>query len=109
MLDFDTLCHAPVMEALANATVSYSVGGAQAFDVPGIFDEGYRPLQIVTGPDVNEVAPTLGIRLALFPADFNPRNAKGDTFTVLQTGVTYNVTDGKPDSHGWAILEATRA
>lgn len=109
MLDFDALCHKPVMSALANASVDYSIGGAQAFTVDGIFDEGARAVRVVTDPEVNEVVPTLGIRLAQFPPDFNPRNAKGDTFVVLQTGVTYNVTDGKPDSHGWAILEATRA
>ena len=96
------------MHAFGESTpVQYTIRGGAAFAVDGIFDEGARPLRIVTDPEVNEVAPTLGIRLAQFPADFNPRNAKGDAFIVR--GIAYTVTDGKPDSHGWAILEATRA
>jgi hypothetical protein len=107
MLDWDALVHAPIMSTHGNVRADYSIGGAPAIKVDGILDEGARPIQIVTGPDVNEVVPTLGIRLAQFPPDFNPRNAKGDTFVA--NGITYNVKDGRPDSHGWAILEATRA
>lgn len=108
MVDWDELLHAPLMGVFSEDTpVQYSVAGAPAISVDGIFDEGARPVRLVTDPEVNEIAPMLGIRLAQFPAGFEPRNANGDTFVVR--GVTYVVKDGKPDSHGWAILEATRA
>lgn len=108
MVDWDGLVHAPLMAVFGEPTpVQYSIAGGQAISVDGIFDEGARPLQLVTDPGVNEVVPTLGVRLAQFPAWFDPRNSKDDTFVVR--GVTYIVKDGKPDSHGWAILEATRA
>ena len=90
-----------------DARVQYTPVGSPTITVDGIFDEGARAIQIVTGPDVSEVVPTLGIRLAQFPDGFNPRNAKGDSFVVR--GIAYVVTEGKPDSHGWAILQATRA
>ncbi len=87
--------------------VQYTVGNADPISVDGVFDEGARPVRIVTDPEVNEVVPMLGIQLSQFPAGFDPRNAQDDTFVVR--GVTYVVKDGRPDSHGWAILEATRA
>ena len=90
-----------------SAAIQYTVIGGASFGVDGIFDEGARPVHLVADPDVNEIAPTLGIRLAQFPTGYDPRNAKGDTFVAR--GRTYVVKDGKPDSHGWAILEATRA
>lgn len=108
MVDWDELLHAPLMGVFGeSALVQYSIAGGAPFGVDGIFDEGARPVHLVTDPDVNEIVPTLGIRLAQFPAGFEPRNSKGDTFVAR--GVTYVVKDGKPDSHGWAILEATRA
>lgn len=108
MVDWDALVHAPLMTVFGERVpVQYSIAGAPAISVDGIFDEGARPLQLVTDPGVNEIVPTLGIRLAQFPADYNPRNSKDDSFVVR--GVSYVVKDGKPDSHGWAILEATRA
>lgn len=108
MVDWDNLVHGPVLGVFGEAArVQYTPAAGAPFFVDAIFDEGARPIQIVTGPEVNEVAPTLGIRLSQFPAGFDARNAKGDSF--LARGVTYVVKDGKPDSHGWAILEATRA
>ncbi len=108
MVDWDELVHAPLMAVFGEPTpVQYSIAGAPAIGVDGIFDEGARDLQIVTEPGVNEVVPILGVRLAQFPAGFNPRNAKGDAFLVR--GVNYIVKNGKPDSHGWAFLEAARA
>lgn len=106
-IDFDTLLHGPVMRAFGeSARVLYTPAGGETIAVDGIFDEGARPVRLVDDPDVNEVAPLLGIQLSQFPAGFNPRNAKDDTFVVR--GVTYVVTDGKPDSHGWAQLTAVR-
>lgn len=100
--------HRAVMGAFGESVrVQYAIGGAEPIPVDGIFDEGARPLQIVTDPQVNELAPMLGIQLSQFPPDFDPRNAQDDTFVVR--GRTYIVKDGRPDSHGWAILEATRA
>ena len=87
--------------------IPYSIAGGAPITVDGIFDAGARPVNLVTEPGVNEVSPTLGVRLVQFPAGFDPRNSKGDTFVVR--GSTYVVKDGKPDSHGWAILEATLA
>lgn len=108
MVDWDRLVHAPIMSVFGEPTpVQYSIAGAPAIGVDGIFDEGARALQLVTSPEVNEVIPILGVRLSQFPADFDPRNSKGDTFVVR--GISYVVKDGKPDSHGWAFLEATRA
>ncbi|MGN6518656.1 MAG: head-tail joining protein [Dokdonella sp.] len=97
--------HAPMMQVFGEASrVSYSIAGGQTFVVDGIFDAGARPVSLIGEPEVNEVRPLLGVRLAQFPAGWNPRNAKDDTFVVR--GATYVVKDGKPDSHGWAILEA---
>jgi len=108
VLDWDALVHGPVMQAFGEgAPIQYTISGGATLSVDGVFDEGARAVRVVMEPEVNEVAPVLGIRLAQFPADFDPRNAKGDTFVAR--GITYVVTDGKPDSHGWAILEATRA
>ena len=107
MIDWDGLVHGPVMGVFGeSARVEYTPAGGSSFFVDGIFDEAARPVRLVTDPDVNEVSPLLGVRLTLFPLGYDPRNAKGDTFVVR--GITYVVKDGKPDSHGWAILEATR-
>lgn len=106
-IDFDQLLHGPVMRAFGEPTgVQYTFAGGGSIVIDGIFDEGARPVRLVDDPDVNEVAPLLGVRLSQFPAGFNPRNAKGDTFVAR--GVAYVVTDGKPDSHGWAQLTAVR-
>jgi hypothetical protein len=105
------MVHGPVMQAFGEvARVQYTPAGGSPILVDGIFDEGARPVRLVDDPDVNEVAPLLGVRLSQFPAGFNPRNAKDDTFVVTRAGVTttYVVTDGKPDSHGWAQLTAVR-
>ena len=108
MIDWDALVHAPMMNEFGeSARVQYSIAGAPAITVDGIFDKAAYPVRVVVDPDVNEVMPILGVRLSQFPPDFDPRNAKGDTFVVR--GVTYVVKDGKPDSHGWAHLQATRA
>lgn len=95
------------MQAFGEAArVQYTPAGGAPILVDGIFDEGARPVRLVDDPDVNEVAPLLGVRLSQFPVGFDPRNAKGDTFVAR--GVAYVVTDGKPDSHGWAQLTAVR-
>lgn len=111
MIDWDSLVHGPVMRAFGEAArVQYTPAGGPSITVDGIFDEGARPVRLVDDPDVNEVAPLLGVQLLQFPAGFDPRNAKGDTFVITRNGIstTYVVKDGKPDSHGWAQLEATR-
>lgn len=107
MVDWDSLVLGPLFAAFGEAQrVEYSIAGAPPITVDGIFDEGARPVRLVTEPDFNEVAPVLGVRLSQFPAGYDPRNAQGDTFVVR--GVTYVVKDGRPDSHGAARLEATR-
>ncbi len=107
MVDWDSLLHGPIMGAFGeSARVQYTPAGGSTFVVDGIFDEAERPVQMLDAPDINEVSPLLGVRLSQFPAGFDARNAKGDTFVVR--GVTYVVKNGKPDSHGWAQLEATR-
>ena len=111
MVDWDNLVHGPLMRVFGDpARVQYTPAGSATITVDGIFDEGARPVRLVDDPDVNEVVPLLGIQLSQFPAGFNPRNAKGDRFVITRNGVstTYVVKDGRPDSHGWALLEATR-
>jgi len=89
--------------------VQYTPAVGAPFTINGVFDEGSQPLTVVDPQAVNAVLPRLGIRLSEFPSGYDPRDAQDDRFTVIRTGVTYVVRDGRPDSHGWAMLEAHRA
>lgn len=107
MVDWDTLVHGPLMRVFGeSAPIPYTRRGGATLTVTAIFDEASNSVRLLDDPDVNEVRPVLGIQLSQFPTGYDPRNAKGDTFVAR--GVTYVVKDGKPDSHGWALLEATR-
>jgi hypothetical protein len=107
VIDWDALLHAPVMGVFGEAArVTYSIAGAPAITVDGIFDEGSTAIDALAQPGVLALQPRLGIRLSQFPPDFEPRNARGDTFVAR--GRTYVVTKGDPDGKGWAILEAKR-
>lgn len=112
-VDWDRLVHAAVFAAFGEASrVGYTIQGGPSLTVDGIFDEGAMPLTLDgVSPPSNQVRPTLGIRLSQFPAGYDPRNAKGDTFTITKNGATvaYTVKDGRPDGKGWALLEATRS
>lgn len=111
-IDWDRLCNAPVFAAFGeSARIAYAIAGGSTFTVDGVFDEGAAPVTLDgISPPVNEVRPVLGVRLAQFPSGYDPRSAKGDTFTVTRRGVAavYRVKDGRPDGKGWALLEATR-
>lgn len=116
MIDWDATVLAPLHAVFAEpvadgsvpADVQYvrAVGGPVS-GVTGVFTEAGVPIDGAADPAVNALAPTLGVRLSQFPADYDPRNARGDTFVVR--GITYRVRVGVPDSFGSATLEATRA
>ena len=105
MIDWDALVIGPCMETFGEAAgVPYTRAGGATFTVDGVFDEGSINLRLVADPSFVENGPVLGVRLSQFPTDYDPRNAKDDTFVVR--GVTYVVREGRPDSHGWALLSA---
>jgi hypothetical protein len=48
--------------------------------------------------------PVIGLRVAEVPADWVPVDAQGDQITRVKTGLTYDVKEGRPDSHGHVKL-----
>lgn len=104
-MDWDALVHGPIMATFREPSpILYSIAGAPAIAVDGIFDDAAQPERLVADAGFNATGPLLGVRLSQFPPTFKPRNAKDDTFVVR--GVTYVVNDGRPDGHGWAYLSA---
>ena len=109
MIDWDALVLTPVMGVFSQA-VDYSIAGGATLALRyGVFDDAYVSVDALSDRGVTSTMPTLGVRLAEFPAGFNPENAQGDTFTVRATGRVYVVKTGRPDSHGHARFEANLA
>ena len=108
MIDWNAVLLAPVMGVFGEA-VSYTPLTGASFAITGVFDDGFLEVDPIGAPGVLSSKPRLGIRLAQFPAGFDAKEAQGDLFTVLRTGVTYVVKAGRADSHGHALLEAMRA
>jgi len=107
-IDWDALVLAPCMGVFGEADrIPYSIAGAPPIYVEGIFDEGTAPLDSLGPPGINALQPVLGVRQSAFPATWDPRNARGDTFVVK--GRTYTVQNAKPDSHGGVRIEAKRS
>lgn len=114
MIDWDATVLAPLHSVFGEGQgsqltdVQYRRG--DSVPVPGVTGVWTEAGTITDGqadPAINQLAPTLGVRLSQFPADYDPRNARGDTFVVR--GIKYRVRMGRPDSLGGATLEATRA
>jgi hypothetical protein len=105
VIDWNAKVLAPVMGVFGEP-VTYLPAIGSPFDITGVFDEAFTSVDLPGDSAVLSVRPVLGIRLAEFPAGFDPEMAQGDQFTVQRTGVTYTVKAGKPDGHGWARLDA---
>lgn len=106
MVDWDGLVLGPLMEVFGEP-VSYTLAGGPTLAITAVFDEAYTPVQLIGDPDVTSAHPVLGVRASEFPANWDAKNAQGDTFVVR--GRTYVVRTGKPDSHGGARLDANLA
>lgn len=108
MIDWDTLVLAPLAQVFGQP-VDYTPAGGQTVRISGVFDAGYVSVDPLGEPGAVSVGPRLGVQVSQLPAGWDPRNAEGDTFTVVATGKTYRVRLGMPDSHGWARLDANAA
>ena len=109
MIDWDKALHAPVMAVFGQAVVYTCADGTVVNLADAVFDEAFVPTDGLVDPTALGRSPVLGVRLAAFPAGYDPENAQGDTFTIAASGVIYVVKAGKPDGHGWAKLEANIA
>lgn len=100
---------APVMGVFGQP-VRYIPAAGAPFEIQrGVFDDGFASVDPFGPPAVLSSHPVLGIDLAEFPAGFDAKEAQGDRFVVLATGVAYIVKAGEPDGHGHAILRANLA
>ena len=106
MVNWDAILLAPV-QAVFGERVEYRFSdGGMLVLADAVFDEAYMPVDAMVDPTIMSRRPTLGVRLSVFPAGFDPEAAQGDTFTVVRTGRCYIVKAGQGDGHGWAKLEA---
>lgn len=109
MIDWDAVVLGPVMGVFGESVLYAPVNSAPFQITHGVFDDGFAEIDPLGSPGVLSSHPTLGIQLSEFPADFDAKEAQGDRFTVLRTGVVYIVKAGEPDSHGHALLRANVA
>lgn len=107
-IDWDGLVLAPCHAAFGEpaGTVTYFPQIGASFDLEGsVFDDGFHTRDLLAGPSISTSQPTLGVRLALFPAGVLPLQGDG----VALRGQLYLVRDVQPDSHGEARLLLNRA
>lgn len=108
-LSFDTLVLAPCLAAFGEVAQGwpepiYTPQGWPDFAIDGVFDEGYREVDLFPGSPVTSAAPVLGVRLSDFPPNVAP--SQGDL--VVIRGVNYLVREVRPDSHGFLLLTLNR-
>jgi hypothetical protein len=109
MIDWSAVVLAPVM-AVFGEEVRYMPAAGAPFTIKhGVFDAGFAPVDPFSAPAVLSSHPVLGILLSEFPPGFDAKEAQGDRFTVMASGITYIVKAGEPDSHGHALLRANLA
>lgn len=102
-VDWDKLVLGPLHQTFGEpeGTVAYRPQTGPAFTLEGgVFDAGHRELDALPGVPISTTGPTLGVRLAAFPAGIEPQ--QNDKVTVR--GKIYQVRDVQPDSHGEARL-----
>lgn len=109
MIDWNAVVLAPVMGVFGERVRYMPANGAPFDTTHSVFDDGFQEVDPLGSPGVLSSHPVLGIQLSEFPAGFDAKEAQGDIFTVLRTGVTYIVKSGEPDSHGHALLRANLA
>ncbi len=106
-LDWDNLVLGPC-EAIFGETIPViwqSAQGGSPVPTTGIFDQGYKGLDIIGGDDgmmpmnITSSLPRLGVRLSQFPA----AAAQGDTLIIR--GMSYTIREIQPDSHGGARID----
>lgn len=110
-IDWDALVGRPLVgvfgvPVLYQPAAGSPIAAGGAFQIDGVFDKAYTPVDTGADPSAISTRPVLGVQLSQFPVGFDPERAQGDRFTIIATGLTYIVKAGKPDSHGAARLEA---
>lgn len=103
MIDWDAEVLAKCQAVFGEAQLPrYTPPGGVPFDVGGIFDDAHKALVMSADgePEINTVAPVIGVRLAEWPT---PPAQDGQLF-IPRTGKTYIVRDVQPDGHGDAFL-----
>lgn len=110
MIDWGAVVLTPVMgvfgePAMYTPSPRSPVFAGAAFQINVVFDNAYVEIGEVSGPGAMSRRPVFGVRLAEFPAGFDPEEAQGDMITMPGTGRVYVVKSGRPDSHGGARLD----
>ncbi|GBQ84105.1 hypothetical protein AA13595_1324 [Gluconacetobacter johannae DSM 13595] len=104
-LDWGSLVLGPCETIFGEPVTWQSSQGGAPVQATGVFDEGYKGLEIIGGDDgmapthVTSSLPRLGVRLSQFPA----AAAQGDTLVIR--GISYAIREIQPDSHGGARIE----
>lgn len=99
MIDWDRAVLGP-LEAVFGEPVTYAPAAGGGFDVSGVFDAAYREVELAGGIGITTETPVLGVRLSQFAT----APEQGDRLTIQRTGLTYEVREVRPDSHGAARL-----
>jgi hypothetical protein len=109
VIDWNAVVLGPVMGVFGQQVLYQPANGTPFTIFHGVFDNGFVEVDPIGSPGVLSAKPVLGIQLSEFPAGFDAKEAQGDFFTMLSTGVTYIVKGGEADSHGHALLRANVA
>jgi hypothetical protein len=108
-IDWDAVVLAPCMspdvfgeDADQRPTYTPQATGV-GFPIDGVFDRPFHAATLEADGDAAFATrkPSLGVRLAQFPAD----PVKGDKVYVPSVPQTYLVSDVHPDGKGWALLD----
>ncbi|MBS1067255.1 head-tail joining protein [Gluconobacter cerinus] len=108
-VDWDLLVLGPCQDVFGEPARWQSGPSGDWIDITGIYDEGFRPVDLIgvedgmTPSHISSSAPMLGIRTSQFVR----LPEQSDLIEIR--GKTYRVREVKPDSHGGARIELNDA